>query len=272
MQALLMVLILGTMIGCHVSRVQGGRQGEAKSQEMDAQARKGLREFCARIAGAAAFRVQVRHEVRGRAPPAGEVSAFEDHFSLAVRRPNRVRIVHHRGQLGGATLICDAKQVFAQMTYAHGRADRKFTLEAAPAQLEDVLARERVGRVGFLLKGTIVPLDALLSRNPYEVLSRDCKGARYLGTAAFEGKECRRIELVMPDMALELWISDGHKALLHRVILGSEPTSASPDDVLAVVEYRQWEIDADLPDELFQITLPVNATRVEIGKRAAETP
>jgi hypothetical protein len=157
--------------------------------------------------------------------------------SLVLRRPDRLRIEGARRDGTRSEFYFDGKTG----TLSHpghrvySRAEMGPTTDAALDTLEDEL-------------GVPVPGADLLRSDLAKFLDERIGGALWAGVDSLDGVSCDHVALEGESVDAQLWVSREEPALIHRMVLTFVNEEGTPQ---FRASYRDWDLGADAPDELF---------------------
>jgi hypothetical protein len=165
----------------------------------------------------------------------------------SVERPNRLR----SEQVGpGARLAAwyDGKTltVYCKPSNTYGSVPAPPTLDAT---IDEARAKYHVEAPGA---------DLLFSR-PYEVLTEQVTGSRYIDREVIDGVACHHLAFTGKDVDWQIWIKEGNEPLPVRYEITTKTMKSQPE---FSVRLSQWEPQAKLTDSEFQFQPPQGATRV----------
>src|SRR5262249_52476948 len=139
----------------------------------------------------------------------------------------------------------------------HAMRLKQYTESDAPpslASLGEKLAALRRTNTGFLVPN-------VLTEDPYEALMDDVISCNYGGKENLGEVECHHVKVVHPEIKWELWIAAKGKPFALRAT-----TLVAVDEIriTATETYRNWKLDESPEKAAFTITVPSNATKVDV--------
>ena len=233
-------------------------EGAPKAKRgIDPQAEKMLRQMADYLASLKSFKVQ-SSSVDEMVTTAGQKVQLASESQIYVQRPNRLR----SQQVGAAngmgfwydgktmTLTCPSSKTYATvpapptLDAAIDAARKKFQIEAPGA-------------------------DLLYSR-PYEILTEQVTGGRFIGRETIGGEVVNHLAFTGEEVDWQIWIQDGPQPLPLRFVITTKTIKSQP---AFTVQLSNWEPQASLGDSTFAFQAPSEATRVQAFTSAcANTP
>jgi hypothetical protein len=183
----------------------------------------------------------------------GQLARFTRENHVVVRRPDRLR----------AEARQDEDALF--FWYEGSRLtllDRQSNTYAAfdvPGRI-DAMLDEVAGRHGLTL-----PLADLLLTDPYHALTADAHMGRYIGLVEVDGSRCHHLLFTQELIDWQIWIDAGREAVPRRFVIDYKSLPGRPE--FSAV-FRDWNLSAPAPDDLFKAAVPKDARRVEIAQVA----
>ena len=179
-----------------------------------------------------------------------------------VRRPDRVRVEVEPRSGASRLVVFDSEQ----LTYAVPDAK-------VYAQLE-LKQRRGIDEAIVMLREVFdmpLPIAELLQTDPREELVGSLTGAYRVGTAKIAGAACDHLALRNDDADLQLWIEQGARPLVRRVVITyrNEPGAPSFE-----ADLGDWNLDAKSSDEDFRYVPAKDFERIRFAappKAAAGT-
>ena len=101
-----------------------------------------------------------------------------------------------------------------------------------------------------------LPLGTLLSGNTQEVIEERAERRIYLGLHDVEGTPAHHVIVTAPDMTWQFWIDAGDVPLPLRIVVTFLDEPGEPRSSFL---FTDWNLEADLPDELFMPKIPETA-------------
>jgi thiol-disulfide isomerase/thioredoxin len=171
---------------------------------------------------------------------------------LSFARPNKVSIEVMGGKIP-FTLVSNGAEKTTLIPALGG-----YTIEETPSSFSDFL----IGVGGNLLRQQIPIATVFFSNDPYRFFVSETVEIEYLGSGTVDGIACHRLGVTEPTSKMELWIDEGEKAVIRRVL----PDTSSLESQLALqspgieiemrIEFRDWVVGEELPEGLFAFTPP----------------
>jgi len=189
--------------------------------------------------------------------PDGETIEFGATRTIALRRPDRVRVdVVDRGGAGrklvydGAqiSLADDTRDVYA--TLAH-RGD----IDSMLAYVQDELQLP-------------TPLAEFLSRDLYEQLAAS-ESAQWVDEQVIDGVRCDHLAFRNAETGLQLWVPTDGEPLPRRIVVNYERADGRPGFRANV---RDWNLSAHFDDSHFAFSPDEGAERIQFRAGAAIVP
>jgi hypothetical protein len=159
---------------------------------------------------------------------------------IAVHRPDRV-YVERRTDLGGKRFWYDGKNM-TLMDVTLG----VYATEPVPADIDAAM--------DYLMKkyGFSPPLVDFVYQDPYRILIENVKSGFYVGLHSISGIRCHHLAFVQKDIDWQIWIEDGKQIVPRKFVITYKTMPESPQFSAVLSE---WDLDAHLPDALFNINL-----------------
>lgn len=197
----------------------------------------------------------VSFKARSLAPlvaPTGQYVSLFGTARVSMQRPDRL-LVESRGDLlpnnlyyNGKTLtaIGPAKKFYAQQDASGGTLDTVLENEQPAA---DILA----------------PFVDFLVSDPYARVAKDLSSALFVGQSTLGGVKTDHLAFAAPGVDWEVWI--GAQDKLPRLVL----VSYRGDDRQPhfMVEFSDWKLNAPIPPQTFNVTIPKDAVRLEFKRQ-----
>jgi hypothetical protein len=176
--------------------------------------------------------------------------------NVLVRRPDRLA-VDINGDDGTTKIAYDGK-----MLTVYSAATNKYARITAPASIQETL------RVAGESLGVDFPLADLLADSPDKAFLSNITSGYVINTVPVDGVPCTHLFFTQPPgIELELWLEKNERVLPRRLIVTYR---SIPGEPRFVAEMSDWKLDAQLPDSLFEFTVPQGATEVELERGAAK--
>jgi len=235
-------------------------------QSFDPQANHILQVWSDQLRAARRFQVEARISVQVFAAGQNELRYG---YRLACERPNKLALVPLEKTYNPA-LICDGTAFYASAPLLG-----QYTQDPAPPTLDDM---GRDNALAALLTGgsALVHLTLLVADDPFKRLTLVARQTRDLGIAEVSGVGCHDVQVVQPNLSLDLWIEAGAEPRLRRlasslnvrVPAASAPANAAGEPVItanlgATIDFESWSFDTSLPADTFRFAPPAQARRVQ---------
>jgi hypothetical protein len=109
--------------------------------------------------------------------------------------------------------------------------------------------------------GTVIPLADFLYADPYSRLMGSVERGVYLGIHEAAGVPCHHLSFEQAGIDWQLWIDAGKQPLPRKLVIAYKAEDEVPQYAVTI---RKWNIEANLPEELFHFEPPEGAERVEV--------
>ena len=177
-----------------------------------------------------------------------------------VHRPDRVRVETEPREGDRRLTLFDGK-TFVQADLGenvYARADLK---QARDIDFMIDLVRERLD--------TPLPLAELLRNDPRQAFEDSLESADVVGTERLRGVDCDHLALRNPDADLQLWIAQGERPLVLRVVITYRNLEGQPS---FWADLDDWSFAPELSETTFRYVPPDGAERVRFDVRPAPAP
>jgi hypothetical protein len=189
----------------------------------------------------------------------GQKIEFGARSEVRVRRPDRLRS-DRVGELAHATFYYDGKTLTV-----HGEKTNMYASTPAPPTLAAAVdfAREKLELE--------TPAADLVVGDVYRELREDAVAGMYIGKVDVAGVPCHHLAYRGKETDFQLWIEDGPQPLPRKYVITTKDQPAQPE---FEVMLSAWEINPELPDELFVFHPPQGAEKIEFlsALRSAKKP
>ena len=159
---------------------------------------------------------------------------------VAVHRPDKVYAERH-GDLGDKRFWYDGK-IMTLMDTKLG----VYATEAVPEDIDSCMDH-LMQKYGFS-----PPLVDLVYQDPYQILIENAEFGFYAGLHNVAGVRCHHLAFVQKDIDWQIWIEDGKQLVPRKIVITYKNIPESPQFSAVLSE---WDLDAHLPDSLFNIDL-----------------
>ncbi len=178
----------------------------------------------------------------------GQKVEFGARSDVSIQRPNRVRS-DRVGQLADGSFFYDGKT----FTVFGARKNMYATAEAPPTINEAIdVARTKLGLE--------IPAADLLVDDVYNSLREGKVAGKYLGKVELDGILCHHIAYQGKDTDFQLWVQDGSKPLPRKYVITTKDEESQPE---FTVRFSNWDLNPQLPDDLFAWKPPQNAEKIQ---------
>lgn len=113
----------------------------------------------------------------------------------------------------------------------------------------------------FDRSGMVVPLADFLYADVYARLMESVQRGVYLGIHAVEGVACHHLSFEQETIDWQLWIDAGDTPLPRRLVIAYKTEDEVPQYAVTI---SKWNLEADVPDDLFRFEAPEGAQRIEL--------
>ena len=101
--------------------------------------------------------------------------------------------------------------------------------------------------------------DLLYSR-PYEILTEQVTGGRFVGRESINGVAVNHLAFTGEEVDWQIWIQEGSQPLPLRFVITTKTMKSQPE---FTVHLSNWEPQASLDDSTFAFQAPSGATRAQ---------
>ncbi|MBL8880494.1 MAG: DUF2092 domain-containing protein [Phycisphaerales bacterium] len=231
--------------GCASTPKQEAAPREAA---IDVRAAETLRRMSDHLKSLSAFTFATTSVVEQLGPD-GQKLQFSRRASIAVRRPNGVHAIS-RGDDWNKEYVFDGKSITII-----DRNKNVFSVAQMPVNIDemfDTLAEKY---------GLSFPTCDLLYSDPNATLSADVKIGRYVGMHQVGDTKCHHLAFSQDQVDWQIWIEDGDQPWPRKLVVTYKNAPMVPQDVIL---FRDWKSGAPFTDKDFAVSLPADATRVEL--------
>lgn len=183
-------------------------------------------------------------------------------FSLALDRPNRVRLQAYQ-----AMMVCDGKKVYAAIEDLPGQVLEK----PAPIRVTmKTLYADRIFQIAATrgIGGALPQVVLLLAEEPIKVLLRDADEPTLSEPGQIDGRDCYRVQIRRPEGTVVFWI-DQETFILRRIVLPTDEIRQAisqerpVDRVSLVAEFPGAQLDGKIDAKAFEFEVPQGAEIVK---------
>lgn len=111
--------------------------------------------------------------------------------------------------------------------------------------------------------GMPLPLAELFSEDHPFSLKEDIKSSTYLGDSTISGAVCNEYAFRSEEIDLQLWIEQGENPLPKRFVITYTDSDGQPQ---YRAQFTGWNLEAEVPDSLFEFTPPKDAEKIRFSK------
>lgn len=169
-------------------------------------------------------------------------------IQVFVRRPDRLR-ANLEGDRYDQELFYDGKSI----TLFTKTLDYYATIEAPPT-IEAALDRAEES------VGLVAPFSDVVSRNCYDVLTKDVQYGFYVGLSTVLGVDCHHLAFRGEETDWQIWIEKGARPLPKKFVITSKWITGAPQFTGLVTG---WDLSPKLQDSLFSFVAPKGAEKIE---------
>ena len=162
-----------------------------------------------------------------------------DRLQIEVRSPKRSRGFWYDGK--SLTLLSRTENLYGTI--------------AVPETIDKVLdaANDKFG-LNF-------PLEDLLVADLYASAMEGIKGGIAFGKVTVLGTVCQHIAFSTDVVDWQLWIEDGAKPLIRKLVITYKLEPAAPQYTAI---FSDWKLTGELPDKIFEFTPPKGSAKIEV--------
>lgn len=201
------------------------------------------------------FRAEVTED---RAHPGGKKLQYGMDLEVLVRRPDKLR-VNSRGDLDQKELLYDGKTLTL-----YQRSQNTYATAPRPPTLDEALAKS------YQDFGLRLVLTDLVSSNAYGLMTQGIKHALYAGLHRVGGVPCHHLAFVQDGLQWQIWIEAGAKPLPRKILINHQSRQAASPQWTAYL--RDWNLTAQLSDNLFIFTPPAGAKKIDFLPASKAAP
>jgi len=245
-----------TVIGLITLLAWQGSMAQAQDnsdQDKPAQADQVLRALCQYYSQLKSFSVEVAKQTLMES--GGIKSVRSETIECSLARPNRLSIVLKHGQLD-SSIISDGQTITSYIPTFH-----QYRQSQAPDQFDQVFEQRQ--DIGSQLLYSIPLIQALITTQPYDLLKRDMYQVDYLASAEINGRSCHQLRIETYPFRIQVWIQQGQKPLLMRIVSDLESYQQDPlgrgDVVELRWEFNNWQMNRKFPEKTFVFSTPAGA-------------
>jgi hypothetical protein len=167
---------------------------------------------------------------------------------VALRRPDRM-VGDASGDALNRSFWYDGKTVSI-----HEKEQNTYATLPAPPTIDGTLDAI------FDRTGMVIPLADFVYEDVYARLMESVQRGVYLGIHHVGGVACHHLSFEQESIDWQLWIDAGEKPLPRKLVIAYKTEDEVPQYAVTI---GKWNLNADVPDELFNFEPPEGAERVE---------
>jgi len=168
--------------------------------------------------------------------PSGQKVQFDHTAKVSVERPNKLR-AERTGDMVDQVFYYDGKSLTLHNPYG-----KYYATIAAPGTLEEMLdfARTKLD--------VVAPAGDLLYKNAYDILMQNVTSGFMVGKGVVEGVRCDHLAFRAPDVDWQIWIEDGARPLVRKLVITSQDMLNVPQFTVVV---KHWNLKPKFSDSNF---------------------
>ena len=181
----------------------------------------------------------------------GRLIEFGARREFTIRRPDRLRMEATERGGNGRTFYFDGSTISIDLPE-----HRAFVREAMPGTYYAALMKlsEEFDAP--------VPLANLFSENFAAPLDDQIASGYYVGQEEIGGRLCEHLSFRLPEVDVQLWIEEGDRPLVARVVITYRHENANPQFRATL---HDWDLGLETPEALFQFVPVAGAERLAVG-------
>jgi hypothetical protein len=231
-------------------------EAEARIEALTRDAMDSLRRAADFLASQSRFRVVadvafdvVQHD--------GRLIEFGGRREITIRRPDRLRMKRVRRDGDTRSLYFDGSTISIDLEEqnAYVQLERSGTLYAAVDHLVENL-------------GVPFALANLISENLAAPFADRVTSSYYAGTTEVAGRACEHLSYRLADVDLQLWIEEGDRPLIARIVIGYRNAEGHPQFRATL---RDWDLAPETPDAFFHFEPAEGSERLIVESAFGET-
>ena len=221
---------------------------QAQSRKsIDPKAEQTLRQMADYLAGLKSFKVH-SSAIDEVVLTSGQKIQLASESRVAVERPNRL-LSEQLGAATGLAFYYDGKT----MTLAC-KANNSYATAPAPTTLDATIDK---ARKQFQIEA---PGADLLYSQPYEILTEQVTGGKFIGREIVEGVPTNHLAFEGEEVDWQIWIKEGSQPLPVRFVIVSKTVKGQPE---FAVQLSDWDTQAKLDDSTFAFQPAAGAKPVQ---------
>ena len=219
-----------------------------------AQARAILMKMAEFLGGTPSFRVGVRSGYDA-VQPSGQKIEFGEYRTVTLSRPDRMRVESERSDGAKTLVVLTGKEIVLV-----DLASKVYATAPQPGTLDESIV--------YFVKdlGMRLPLAALLLNRLPEELQARVRSVDYVEKTSIYGAASYHLAARTDTVDFQVWIADGDKPLLQRIVLTYKNAVGQPQ---FWAEFVDWNLAPQLNDATFSAQIPDGLQRVAF---AAQLP
>ena len=167
---------------------------------------------------------------------------------IAMRRPDRLYVIY--GDDVSAKELWYDGSTFTLLDLLHNVYGSVETAPRIDATLEQLSADY----------GVHLPLAGLFSTDPYAKYVAGVRSKRYFGLHDVDGIPSHHFLFRGDHLDWQIWIEQGERQLPRKIVVTYKEFEGSPQQSIVMTD---WDLEAELDDELFVAEVPEGAVKVE---------
>ncbi|MFM0472022.1 DUF2092 domain-containing protein [Paraburkholderia strydomiana] len=219
-----------------------------------AQARAILMKMAEFLSGTSSFRVGVRSGYDA-VQPSGQKIEFGENRTVTLSRPDRLRVESERSDGAKTLVVLTGKEIVLV-----DLASKVYATAPQPGRLDESIV--------YFVKdlGMRLPLAALLLNRLPEELQARVRSVDYVEKTSLYGVASHHLAAGTNTVDFQVWIADGDKPLLQRIVLTYKNAVGQPQ---FWAEFVDWNLAPQLNDATFSTQIPDGLQKVAF---AAQLP
>jgi len=251
-------LVLTAAPAAHSAPAQKEPAARAAAAEPEtaaqAQARAILMKMAEFLGGTPSFRVGVRSRYDA-VQPSGQKIEFGEYRTVTLSRPDRMRVESERSDGAKTLVVLTGKEIVLV-----DLASKVYATAPQPGRLDESIV--------YFVKdlGMRLPLAALLLNGLPEELQARVRSVDYVEKTSIYGTASYHLAARTDTVDFQVWIADGDKPLLQRIVLTYKKAMGQPQ---FWAEFVDWNLAPQLNDATFSAQIPDGLQKVAF---AAQLP
>jgi hypothetical protein len=242
------ILLLALAAGAATAAAIGGSPPQPGHKNIEPEADRRLLQMTNYLASLQSFTVR-SSAIDEVVLESGQKIQIASESLVSVQRPNRLRSEQTGTAADRLAFFYDGKN----MTLAC-KADNSFATMPAPKSIDATI--DEVRRTFHI----DAPGADLLYSRPYEILTEQVTGGRYIGRVTVDGVEAHHLAFEGEQVDWQIWIQDGSQPLPVRFVVTTKAMRSQPQ---FTVRLSSWEPGAKISPVMFQFADLSGARRVQ---------